>query len=148
MNDQCHTPLFGPDAAQASSASAGRKRLILLVDDDELTRNVVGRMLAQQYDIDVYASPNDAKCAFEGGKYQVALIDLGMTQMPGDVLEAQLRQEDPDLVTILMTGWLLEDGDARTTGFDFCIHKPVEMAALLQLLQKAIALYDQRVAQK
>jgi two-component system aerobic respiration control sensor histidine kinase ArcB len=148
MNDEYSGFLLGPDSALSSSAGVTQKRQILLVDDDEITRNVVGRMVSQVHDVVVYASPKEAKEAFVPGTFDVALIDLGMTQMPGDVLEAQLRQEDPALVTVLITGWLLEEGDERAAGFDFCIHKPVEMGALLQVIEDAIILYDQRVAEK
>lgn len=146
MNDQNNvTVLFGADSAQ--SGLHQKKRRILLVDDDPLTCQVVGRIVSQIYDVEIHTSPQDAQDAFVKGKFDVALIDLGMAQMRGDVLEAHLRREDPTLVTILMTGWLLVEGDACARGFDFCIYKPVEMATLLQLVHKAIVLHDQRVAQ-
>ena len=144
MNDKNNaTVLFGADSAQPGLSQ--KKRRILLVDDDQLTCNVVGRIVSQMYDVEIYTSPQDACDAFVMGKFDVALIDLGMTQMRGDVLEAHLRREDPTLVTVLMTGWLLDEDDERGSGFDFCIYKPVEMAALLQLVHKAIVLHDQRV---
>jgi len=146
MNGQNNeTILFGADSAQA--ALYHKKRRILLVDDDQLTCNVVGRIVSQVYDVEIFTSPQDAHDAFVKGRFDVALIDLAMTQMRGDVLEAHLRREDPTLVTVLMTGWLLDDDDERARGFDFCLYKPVEMAALLQVVHKGIVLHDQRVAQ-
>jgi CheY-like chemotaxis protein len=146
MSDQNNTAvLFGADSAQA--ALYQKKRCVLLVDDDQITCNVVGRIVSQIYDVEIHTSPQNAQDAFVKGKFDLALIDLGMTQMRGDVLEARLRREDPTLVTVLMTGWHLDEGDERASGFDFCIYKPVEMAALLQLIHKAVVLHDQRVAQ-
>ncbi len=146
MSDQNNTTVFwGTDSAL--SALHQKKRCVLLVDDDQMTCNVVGRIVSQIYDVEIHTSPQSAQDAFVKGKFDVALIDLGMTQMRGDVLEAHLRREDPALVTVLMTGWHLDEGDARASGFDFCIYKPVEMAVLLQLVHKAIVLHDQRVAQ-
>lgn len=145
MNDQNNTLLVTRDATQPVSALKSNKRHILLVDDDQITRDVVGRMVSQLYTVDIYSSPQVVKDAFVSGKYDVALIDLGMTQMRGDVLEAHLRLVDAHLATVLITGWLLDDDDERASGFDFCIHKPVEMTALLGLIEDAVLLHDQRV---
>lgn len=142
MNDQYVIPLWGADAAHASSSGNGPK--ILLVDDDEMTRRVVGRMLAQKYGIEVFESPQEAWDEFVPGKFAVALIDLGMTQMRGDILGARLCKADPHLVTILLTGWQLEENDERVVGFDFCVQKPVEMAALMDYVAKATELYANR----
>jgi len=145
MNDQNNSHI-SVDVDLAQSELSQKKRCILLVDDDQMTCHVVGRIVSQVYDVEIHTSPQDAQDAFVKGKFDVALIDLGMNQMRGDVLEAHLRRKDPALVTVLMTGWLLDDDDERTRGFDFCIYKPVEMAALLQLVHKAIVLHDQRGA--
>ena len=146
MNDQNSTLLLPNKKKQPISDLEPSQRRILLVDDDQITRDVVGRMVSQTYFVDVYASPQAAKDDFVSGKYDVALIDLGMTQMRGDILEAHLRIQDAHLATVLITGWLLDEGDARASGFDFCIHKPVEMAAMMALIDDAILLHDQRVA--
>lgn len=147
MNGQSNVCMLSGDLAASSSSIEQKKRRILLVDDDEITRNVVGWMVSTVCDVEIYASPQEAKAAFEPGKFDVALIDLGMTQMRGDVLEVSLRQADPTLVTVLITGWLLEDDDARATGFDFRIHKPIEMQILLETIQEAMVLRDQRLNQ-
>lgn len=144
MDDQyvaCH---FGADTVGPSSSLYPKKHHVLLVDDDEMTCNVMRRMLGQVCQVDIYTLPNQAQKAFVRGKYQVAFIDLGMTQMRGDVLEKFVREKDPDIVTVLVTGWHIEKHDARASGFDFCIYKPIEMSELLDLLHDALALYKRR----
>jgi len=61
---------------------------------------------------------------FESGRYDVALIDLGMPRKSGDQVAQQMRQADPSVATVLMTGWNLSENDPRMSVFDFKIPKP------------------------
>ena len=45
--------------------------------------------------------------------------------MAGDQIAMKLRENNPKLVTVLVTGWELGDGDPRLPPFDFKYQKPL-----------------------
>ena len=68
-----------------------------------------------------------------------------MPGMPGDVLAGQLKESDPSVVTILITGWDLDDDDERMVHFDFALQKPLLKPDLENITARAIRLRDQRL---
>jgi len=77
--------------------------------------------------------------------YDIVFIDLGMPGMPGDALAEELKTSDPSVVTILITGWDLDDDDDRLTHFDFALQKPLLKQDLENITAKAVRLKDQRL---
>jgi hypothetical protein len=55
------------------------------------------------------------------GTHDVVLSDLGMSELPGDRLAAELKARDPALALILITGWELPPGAPRREPFDFVL---------------------------
>ena len=82
---------------------------------------------------------------FLPGRYDVALIDLGMPGMPGDQVARKMRHADPSLATVLVTGWDLEEDDPRLSAFDFWIQKPFgDVQVVKDVVTKAIGIHDVR----
>ena len=74
----------------------------------------------------------------------MALIDLGIPKIPGHEVARQIRQRDPSVVTVLITGWVLPPEDERLTHFDLYLQKPIMAMALSGAMAQAAALYDSR----
>jgi hypothetical protein len=53
---------------------------------------------------------------------------------------------DPSLVAVLVTGWTLDDHDARIAAFDFKIRKPFSGDEVQRIMQQALALHDDRAS--
>lgn len=124
----------------------GRRVRVMAVEDEETVREVIERMVSTQHDIRTFPSGDRAIDAFEPGEFEVALIDLGMPDMPGDQVAERLRSADPDLVTILLSGWALEEDDPRARSFDLQMLKPVEsMDAILGIVTQAVQIRDRRL---
>ena len=82
------------------------------------------------------------------GSYDVAFIDLGMPGMAGDRVSQALRESDPALATVLVTGWALADGDPRLSAFDFYLRKPFDdVDEILDIAARAIELHAHRAGQ-
>jgi FixJ family two-component response regulator len=75
---------------------------------------------------------------FTRGRYAVALIDLGIPGKPGDQLTRELKEVDPDLVAVLVTGWEVLNGDPRLEPFDFHIQKPFGLIEIQELVSKGV----------
>ena len=107
-----------------AAAPAGSPGRILIVEDDEITGQLLSRLLSAHHEVDVRVNGQDALELFAPDCYDVALIDLGMPGMPGDQVARELRRIDVALVAVLISGWPLRDDDPRLAAFDFRIQKP------------------------
>jgi DNA-binding NtrC family response regulator len=52
--------------------------------------------------------------------------------------EQELRQADPQLVTVLMTGWILDEADARREAVDFYLQKPFIIDEVEEIVARAL----------
>ena len=79
--------------------------------------------------------------AAEAERPQVALLDIGLPGMDGYELARQLRSQPGwgRLVLVALTGWGQDEDRRRSqeAGFDHHLAKPVELAALQELLTQA-----------
>jgi DNA-binding response OmpR family regulator len=80
-----------------------------------------------------------ALARFEPGRYDAALIDLGLPGPGGDALAAALRRADPALAIGVLTGWGRERdlADLDPACVDFTATKPLDMQRLGDLLADA-----------
>lgn len=96
---------------------------ILVVDDERGVREGCRRVLsAHAQVVDTAESGEEAIAKFERGRYDLALVDIKMPGISGLELLDELRQRDPDLVSIVITGFAtLETAIAATKrgAYDF-----------------------------
>ena len=130
--------------AETVEDRSGRSGKILLVEDDEMTCEVLQRILSPKHTVEVARNGMDALQTFTPGRFAEALIDLGIPTVPGDNV-ANMREQAPPLVTVLVTGWVLEEGDDRLSSFDLHLQKPVLGPDLEDIVAEAIVLHDSRV---
>jgi len=142
-------PVFeGEKAEEAAVTGEGhpvRSGKILLVEDDEMVCEVLKRILSEKHTVEVVHDGAAALQAFTPGRFDVALIDLGIPTVPGDKVAADMREQDPALVTVLSTGWVLEESDPRSEGFDLHLQKPILGPDLDEVIATAMVLHDSRV---
>ena len=129
-----------PVARQASSG--GR---ILVVEDEEVVREMLSGALGRLHDVEVATTGQEALALFAAGEYDLAIIDLGLPGMTGDQVARELRRRDHALALVLITGWDLQEGDARRAPFDFCLKKPFAALAVLEgAVAEGLALHHMR----
>ena len=81
---------------------------------------------------------------FGSDPFDLAIIDLGLPGLPGDELARRLRQIDPSLVTVLISGWSLGKSDSRLEAFDFYLRKPFGPTEVQNIVNQAVALRASR----
>lgn len=134
-------------ASTPGDTASSRRGRILVADDDEAVGAVLRQMLGRRHEVSVFIGGREALEDFGPGKYDVAILDLGMPEFSGDQVAIQMRVLDPAIGLILFSGWELPPGDPRGRAFDFEMTKPVRgLAAFDNVVARAIALRDGRLA--
>ncbi len=115
-------------------------RRILIVDDNAVAADGLGRLLALVYGQDVRVVYDGPSALDMAGSFQpeVVLLDLGMAVMDGYEV-AKLLRERPECagtLIVAVTGWGQEEDRRRSreVGFDLHLVKPVNSDALRGLL--------------
>ena len=115
--------------------------MILVVDDDVLVLNTVGRMLqGLSYNPDAHDTPAAAYEAFAAApeRYDAILADLSMPGETGVQLAERAREVRPDIPVAIMTGNVSALDD---TEIPF-IAKPMQMAELSACLRELLGRTD------
>ena len=96
----------------------------LIVDDDPLVGELIVQFVERIGQATHFLSAEDALSDFQPGQYDIAILDLGLGGMPGNILAERLKQADPDLPCICITGFILDDVHPKAAIFDAIIKKP------------------------
>ncbi|MDP6041146.1 MAG: ATP-binding protein [Candidatus Latescibacteria bacterium] len=120
-----------------------KRSRVLIVDDENAVQEILKETLSE-YDLSIFLDAEGVLDAFEVDAYDVALIDLRLPGITGDELTREIRKADPNVVTVLMTGWEVLDNDDRLDLFDFRIQKPFRLNEIKKVVQKAVAQSEQR----
>ena len=75
-----------------------------------------------------------------------ARYDLGILNVSGDRVALELRERDPALATVLVTGWVLKDDDERLPAFELHLRKPSRVPDLEEAAE-ALELHNLRSSQ-
>lgn len=111
-----------------------------MVDDDRAVRRFLRRAVEiAGYEVDEFAGAGDALGGFTAGKYAVALVDLNMPEYDGLWLLERLKEVDPDIVVVIVTGSgeVQEAVDALTHGALDYVRKPVSVAEIAEVVHRA-----------
>ena len=118
---------------------------LLIVEDNEGTCRLLSRLLSENHEVEIAVDGREALATFSPGRCDVALIDLGMPALPGDLVAQGMRQVDPSVVTVLITGWELEADHPRLAAFDFRLQKPFDdLGEVEGVVARAIEQHDGR----
>ena len=85
----------------------GRGPSVLVVDDEPRVCTILVKLLSSRgYVVTTTVRPQEALARVEGGeRYQVAILDVVMPDMPGDELARALRRHQPDLKILFLSGF-------------------------------------------
>lgn len=117
---------------------------ILVVDDEAQVREVIARALSRcGYEVLKAANGKEAVECFgrRGSEIDLVILDMVMPQMNGHETLVRLKQMDPDVSALFITGYT-SDGQLRKLaeqGLAQVLEKPVDLKALTQRVRELTA---------
>jgi two-component system, cell cycle sensor histidine kinase and response regulator CckA len=133
---QVHWPsTFTPSELTAVSPPANG-HTVLIIDDEDLVRDVVARMIEDLGYAAITATDGPAGLAIvDSLPIDAVLVDLTMPRMGGIEVVNALRERRPELPIVLCSGF---DREGRTVRADAYLPKPFRIDALDQTLAKLL----------
>ena len=117
------------------------KGKILIVDDETVVRDSLGKWFSSEgYQARPVASAREALESITNAEYDVALLDIKMPGMDGMELQARLKEADPELTVIVMTGYASVETAVQALkqgAYDY-ITKPIDPDELSHLVANAL----------
>jgi DNA-binding NtrC family response regulator len=112
---------------------------ILVVDDEEIIRELCGRAL-KDYNVLQAENGQDALDILEQRQVDLILVDVMMPVMNGLDLLQNVKERDPDQLVVVMTGYADKEIILRAlkADADDFIHKPINLLQLKSSIDKAL----------
>lgn len=120
----------------------GQKIQLLFVDDEEdFVTYMTKRLKRHDFEVHAYTNPVQALEETEGHKFDVGLLDLKMPEMDGEELLGRLKQRDPDVEIIILTGHGSVESAFRSAkaGVYEYLLKPFDFDELVKAINNAYA---------
>jgi CheY-like chemotaxis protein len=119
--------------------SVGRGTRILLVDDNAVVRDMLVDLVSSLgYSAEAASGGVEALALFDRGRYDIVLTDLLMPGMSGWEVLAAVRQRDPQMPIIIITGTpAIGDPRAALPGVAV-LRKPVDVTLLDTMIKRMV----------
>jgi CheY-like chemotaxis protein len=125
-----------------SVPTAIRPLRVLLVDDQETVRQILREYLdGDGHTVTTATNGSEGFEKFQSAEFDVVLLDRAMPGMSGDQVAAAIKQVNPQMPIILLTGFgnMMQAAGEKPPGVDLVLAKPVTIAGLQSALASVVA---------
>ncbi|MFQ6067381.1 MAG: response regulator, partial [bacterium] len=116
-------------------------REILVIDDEEGVRDVLGRIFQDEgHRVTLAETAKKGLAKFKQDNFDLVLTDLGMPEMSGWELAEKIKEIDPDMPIGLITGWAVAPPKEKMKeqGVDFILSKPFDLTKVVREVNAAL----------
>jgi DNA-binding NtrC family response regulator len=114
---------------------------LLIVDDELSVRDSLGKWFREDgYDVVVAESASDALTRMADQRFDLAILDIKMRGTDGIELQKRMREVDPQIITIMMTGYASVDTAVtamKNGAYDY-LTKPLDPDEVSHKVSKAL----------
>ncbi len=118
------------------------KGKLLIVDDELSVRDSLGKWFREEgYEVSSAENAQDALARMAEGRSDLALVDIKMRGTDGIELQRRMREIDPEMIVIIMTGYAsVETAVAalKNGAYDY-VTKPLDPDDIAHQVQKALS---------
>ena len=112
---------------------------ILIADGNLGSANKLGRLLEEDFKVSVSCSEESVLGLCLAENFDLLISDYALSDITGMVLIKNVKEIQPDIKTILISGSLIPDeGKIRRLGINAFIEKPFELNALRNVIDLVI----------
>ena len=117
---------------------------ILLIDDDQIVRTVLKRLLVSAgYEVVEAIDGNEGVTSYQEQGADLVLVDIFMPTKSGLEVLQELKRFDPDVKMVSMSGVGIQDGldledYAKRYGALEALQKPIEKEVLLRTIETVL----------
>ena len=132
-------PDAGQDSSPADELEPGGTESILLLEDDELVRDVVERTLRRLgYEVTTAARPSQALALAGERSFDLLMTDVVMPEMSGDAVAREIRKQRPDVPVVFMSGYTAGVLDLDMGPLDVFASKPLTAGRIARAAREGI----------
>ena len=116
-------------------------RILLVDDEEELVSTLAERLSLRGIDADWVTSCEDALEKFETEKYDLTVLDVKIPRISGIELGKRLKEKDPTMKFIFMTGHGSDDdfkAGSAEAGAEYYLVKPINIELLIEKMSKIL----------
>jgi DNA-binding NtrC family response regulator len=113
---------------------------ILVIEDNQSQRLLLEDILSSEgYQVSVYARAPEALAHFKPDGFDFVVTDLELSELSGWEVAQKVKEIDPAVNVILVTGWApeLTPEELKIRGIDFLLLKPFRIKEILSTLEEA-----------
>ena len=127
------------DESSADELVPGGTESILVLEDDELVRDVVARALRRLgYDVTAASLPSEAIELARDKRFDLLITDVVMPEMTGDALAREIRAARPDLPVVFMSGYTAGILELDIGPLDVFASKPLTAGRIARAVRDAL----------
>jgi DNA-binding NtrC family response regulator len=126
---------------QYRSNPMGDKRSILVVDDEDSLRTVLGsELVSEGYEVGTAADGDDAITELQKRAYDLVLLDIKMPRMNGFEVLRYVKEKHPQTRVIMLTGFadLKNAIESKKLGAEDFVSKPYDLVDLLTTIERVM----------
>jgi DNA-binding NtrC family response regulator len=113
---------------------------ILVLDDERDACDLIERILSSAHDVKTFTEEQDAIDFASREDVDLAILDIKLKEMSGVDVLARLKQDNPDMKAIMLTGYPTVETARRslTLGAHEYLVKPIDIDELEQKIKKVL----------
>lgn len=117
------------------------RKTILIVDDEEVIREFLSEVLADDFDISTATDGDEAIAQLRATRYDLVITDMKMERVQGEEVVKFAKQTYPDTEVIVISGYssLYSVSQTVNSGAFAFLSKPFSIKELLSTINNAIS---------
>jgi two-component system response regulator HydG len=135
-----HKPIRIDQLIELINEAAAGQPILVVDDDDDICRTLTKILESQGYDVITAGSGEEAVTVMQDKDCQMAFIDVKLPNIDGLETLLRLREINPEILTIMMTGFRNEVKEAldkaQAASAITCLYKPFDPAEAAKLVNK------------
>lgn len=138
-------PVAGAAAGARSGIPGGVVRVLVVEDDPdvvEVLTALLGRLGCHAVEA---RSGADARARLRELQFDLVLVDRGLPDLQGEELAREIRQSDPTLAIVLLSGERIDSGPEAA--HDLALTKPIGLDGLRNLIEEVLPITRRRRAE-